>query len=349
MKRIIVLSIFLTALYSLFAQTITYEDIKRNPISVIQQYQNTGIHSYQTMGGKVFHVGDALIIGKPSQGDLFSPLYAYINGPKSFHSGKSPIERGIIQKFYLKQVRNKSERNWVMCANIQSEQIVLSVQIENALKTMEIIGKDEAFSAPIPIQNRVENNIQSSPKREKEVKHQKPIKEKRNLSALKRKDEPQRKGYGGTAYISGGYDSVNSSVYIYANIINGYYFNSHIFAGVGVGIMYYGHSSYYYDWGYEYECNDAIIGMPIFIYGEYTFCHSQKKVRPYVSLGLGANIAFTSINNYYGYYAPHAFYIEAAGSIKVKLKDKLGLDIALTFPQSITESSGIGLRIGCSF
>lgn len=340
MKRILVFSLLLASVYSVYAQVVTCDDMERDPKGVMLHVRTAGLSSYQAVDGKVYSVGDVLIIGQPSKGDFFQPLYGYISGPKSFTNGESGISNAVINGFCFKK-SNELQR-YVMCVKAVAENMTIQVQLDEALMAKEILGKNDYLKPAVAAaQDQTVNNNQSfEPVLPAREKREKVVREKRERVV---DDGPQRKGYGGVAYLSGGFDFANAGGFVNATVVNGYHFNSHIFVGGGIGIMYYGYTTIS-----DYGSWDAspVVGMPIFAHGQYTFCHSQNKVRPYISMGLGAAIAFTTLDSGH---APHGFYFETAGGIQVKLKEKLNFDVALTFPMSVPHSSGFGLRVGCTF
>ncbi len=158
------------------------------------------------------------------------------------------------------------------------------------------------------------------------------------------------KGYGCLINVSGGYEFINGSLGGYVNVINGYHFNHHLYLGAGVGVKYYEYS--------DYISSGSVIGspaisIPIFLYTQYTFSRLEKKVRPYISLGVGGDIAVTAVSYDHGKYWEHLHgcYVEPSLGMFVRLNGKTYFNLALTAPMSFgfDSSAGAGLRLGVAF
>ena len=142
------------------------------------------------------------------------------------------------------------------------------------------------------------------------------------------------------------------------SFVNGYHFGPSFYLGVGVGLNIYScyfsdgydgyyYNGYYYD-GYYYESTYSVCCIPIFLYSQYTFMKGRK-TRPYVALGLGAQIALTSLGYDHKSYNPHGFYLDPSVGLSVQLKNNKSLNFALTMPMSLVEKIGVGAKVGFAF
>lgn len=174
------------------------------------------------------------------------------------------------------------------------------------------------------------------------------------------------RGYGGKIEFYGGYGIVEGSYDLSFTAINGYHFGPSFYLGAGVGVKVYGdyqQVGYYYALGYPLYDYVPIVCMPIFLYCQCTFMKGRK-VRPYISLGVGGNIAFTLVNSgyggydygnyndygdYYGDYRPHGFFLEPSVGLSVKLKSSMALNFAITSQMNLMNTIGLGAKVGFSF
>ncbi len=156
------------------------------------------------------------------------------------------------------------------------------------------------------------------------------------------------RGYGGKIEFYGGCDIVNGSYDLSLTAINGYHFGPSFYLGAGVGLKIYGNKNY--DFYYGYSWIDPVVCMPIFLYCQCTFMKGRK-VRPYISLGVGGNIALTSVYDGYMFvsYSPHGFFLEPSVGLSVKLKSSMALNFAITSQMSLIETIGLGAKVGFSF
>lgn len=352
MKRIVILCTLLMSVCGLSAQTITSGDIQYNLDYVLTQAGNGGISAYEAIDGNVYHVGDVLIIGKPSGGDLFKPYYLYILGLKVLNDGEPYCDRGTITDLYLRKEKN-APGGYAVYANLRTDRITLPVYIDNALSSKEIAGKDEALSKPVTTEQVTSYNHNQSWQMDNEETSNNDMFESRPKRAKLNfnDDGPQRRGYGGIALLEIGYDMMNSGAAIGGSVVNGYHFNSRWYLGGGIGLLNFV--------GGDCSC----IGIPIFAHGQYTF-NTSPKFKPYVSLGLGVNIpvytdsSYDYYGDYYGYYYgdPYdsynqvGFYINASAGVAIQMNDeKQRLMVGISFPGDCFNGSGIGIQVGYTF
>ncbi|MBR4951720.1 MAG: hypothetical protein IKY56_01850 [Alistipes sp.] len=323
MKRVMMLCAFLMSVCALYAQSVTFEDVQYNP----DNYINQTIEAYKAVDGNVYHVGDVVIIGKPSGGDMFKPAYNYIEGSESLHSGKLKTDRATIINLYLRKTKSSS-REYVLCANLRINRKIAIVQIDNALTSKEIFGKDETLSTPVTTeQNYVADNTQSSQMMFEEQP------KKKTFGSLSSKlngatvvDADQRRGYGGIALFDVGFDFANVGALCGVTVINGFHFNNNWYLGGGIGVL-----------GFVGGYNSSV-SVPIFAHGQYTFYNSMK-FTPYVSAGLGM-----AISSYVG------SYLNVAGGVAIKLNHETQrLIVGMSLPIDTANGIGLCLQLGYSF
>jgi len=160
------------------------------------------------------------------------------------------------------------------------------------------------------------------------------------------------RGYGGKIEFYGGYALIAGSYDLSFTAINGYHFGPSFYLGAGVGVKVYGD---YQQVGYSYALDyplydyEPIVCMPIFLYCQCTFMKGRK-VRPYISLGVGGNIALTSVYEYmFDSYRPHGFFLEPSVGLSVKLKSSMALNFAITSQMNLIHTIGLGAKVGFSF
>ncbi len=171
------------------------------------------------------------------------------------------------------------------------------------------------------------------------------------------------KGYGCLINAFGGCELLQLKVNAYLNVINGYHFNPYFYLGAGVGVK---HSMYcvrirHSDGFFTYN-SFPFVSMPIFLYGQCTILRLEKRVRPYLSFGIGGDIAlntgpyyvYDSGERYYYEYSWRDYcgcYLEPSLGVFVRLNRKINLNIALTAPISVGhfERCGIGVMVGVAF
>lgn len=76
-----------------------------------------------------------------------------------------------------------------------------------------------------------------------------------------------------------------------------------------------------------------------------------RKVRPYISLGVGGNIAFTTTESYSSHfsYGFSGFFLEPSVGLSVKLKSSMALNFAITSQMNLMNTVGLGAKVGFSF
>lgn len=348
MRRVVILCALLMSVCGLSAQTITSADIQYNIDHVLAQAKNGGISAYEAIDGNVYHVGDVLIIGKPSGGDLFNSYYLYIRGLKVLSNGEPYCNRGTITNLYIKREKN-APGGYAVYANLRTDRITLPLYIDNALSSKEIAGKDEALSKPVIPEQVASDNPDQSWQMDTEKRSDNSMFDYRPKRAkMDFNDEgPQRRGYGGIALVEIGFDAINFGAAVGGSVVNGYHFNSRWYLGGGIGLLNFV--------GGDCDC----IGIPIFAHGQYTF-NTSPKFKPYVSLGIGVNIpvytdsSYDYYDYYYGYsydsYNQTGFYINASAGVAIQMKDeKQRLMIGISFPGDCFNGSGIGIQVGYTF
>ena len=323
MKRVVILCTFLLSVCTLSAQIVTCEDVQQNP----KNFVNCPISAYQAVDGNVYHVGDVVIVGQPSGGDMFEPSYNYIDGSKSLHNDMLNTDRGTITNLYLKKAKSSSGE-YVVWANLRVDRITVFAQIDNALTSQEILGKDETLSKPIAAeQNYVDGYTQPS----QTVCEEQPA---RNIFRSSHSsfydnadiDATQRRGYGGIALLDAGFDFANVGALCGVTVVNGYHFNSNWYLGGGIGIL-------AFAGGYN-----SSVCVPIFAHGQYSF-QNIDRFTPYVSLGLGL-----SVSSYAG------SYFNVAGGVAIKLKHETQrLLLGMSLPVATANGIGLCLQLGYSF
>ncbi len=164
------------------------------------------------------------------------------------------------------------------------------------------------------------------------------------------------RGYGGKIEFYGGYALIAGSYDLSFTAINGYHFGPSFYLGAGVGVKVYAdyqQVGYNYALGYPLYDYVPIVCMPIFLYCQCTFMKGRK-VRPYISLGVGGNIALTSVDEYMfdSYVGPsryHSSFLEPSVGLSVKLKSSMALNFAITGQIGLPETIGLGAKVGFSF
>jgi hypothetical protein len=126
---------------------------------------------------------------------------------------------------------------------------------------------------------------------------------------------------------------------IEANIINGYQFNPYFSLGLGTGLRW-----------YMYESGSAIF-IPIF--ADFRAIFKDKKISPYLSLGLGYSIDASSRFSGVGVLLKPSFGVSFKVSDKTKFHTGIGYELQrLNYGNSLRDvknAGGFGFNFGVSF